>query len=85
MSKTTESPYLAALIAGAIEKRVSRRQFMERTLAAGMTVTAASSLWASKVEAATPKKGGNFRVGVHDGNTTECHKASEPQRKSPHQ
>ncbi len=73
MSKTTESPYLAALIAGAIEKRVSRRQFMERTLAAGMTVTAASSLWASKVEAATPKKGGNFRVGVHDGNTTDTH------------
>ena len=34
-------------------------------------VTAASTLWSTKVSAQTPKKGGTFRVGVHDGNTAD--------------
>ncbi len=50
---------------------LSRRAFMERALAGGMTLTAASALWSGKVEAATPKRGGTFRVGLHDSNTTD--------------
>jgi peptide/nickel transport system substrate-binding protein len=44
---------------------------MEGAIAAGLTVSAASALWSSRVEAAEPKKGGTFRVGMHDGNTTD--------------
>ena len=50
---------------------MDRRQFMERALAAGLTVSAASSLWSRKAQAETPKKGGLFRVGADDGNTTD--------------
>ena len=50
---------------------IDRRRFMEGALATGMTVSAASALWSTKVEAATPKKGGTYRVGMHDGNTTD--------------
>lgn len=52
-------------------KGLSRRQFMERCLATGMTVAAASALYQTEVVAQTPKKGGTYRVGVHDGNTTD--------------
>jgi peptide/nickel transport system substrate-binding protein len=44
---------------------------MEGSLAAGLTVAAATSLWTKDVQAQTPKRGGLFRVGVHDGNTTD--------------
>ena len=73
MPKDTERslpPYLDQLIKQA---NPSRRRFMEGALAFGMTVTAASTLWSEKVEAATPKRGGTFRVGVHDGNTTDTY------------
>jgi len=62
---------LTALTEQATRKAIGRRRFMEGALAAGLTVSAASALWSSKVEAATPKKGGTFRVGMHDGNTTD--------------
>ncbi|MEO1190169.1 MAG: ABC transporter substrate-binding protein [Pseudomonadota bacterium] len=52
-------------------KPLSRRAFMERALAAGMTVSAASLLWSDKVLADTPKRGGLFRVGMDDSNTTD--------------
>jgi peptide/nickel transport system substrate-binding protein len=71
MSDTKKDPQLATLIQNAIGRRVTRRHFMERTLAAGMTVSAASTLWGRQVSAATPKKGGIYRVGMHDGNTTD--------------
>ncbi|MCP3689769.1 MAG: ABC transporter substrate-binding protein, partial [Gammaproteobacteria bacterium] len=44
---------------------------MRFAVAAGMTVPLASGLWSSDVAAATPQKGGKFRVGVHDGNTSD--------------
>lgn len=50
---------------------VSRREFMSYAVAAGFTISAASTLWSEKVAAATPKKGGKFRVGLHDGNTSD--------------
>ena len=48
---------------------VSRRTFMEGALFTGATVAGASALWGSRVWAQTPKRGGTYRVGCHDGNT----------------
>ena len=53
--------------------RLSRREFMRYAVAAGMTVSSASMLWSSGVVAATPNKGGKFRLGSHDGNTSDTH------------
>jgi peptide/nickel transport system substrate-binding protein len=50
---------------------ISRRGFMEGALAMGLTVSAASALWSKTARAATPKKGGHFRLGSDDGNTTD--------------
>ena len=62
---------LAATAEAARKKRLNRRGFMEGALATGATVAAASTLWSTQVAAQTPKKGGTFRVGVHDGNTAD--------------
>jgi len=51
--------------------KLSRRDFMRLSMAAGMSVSAASGLWSSDVLAQTPRKGGKFRLGVHDGNTSD--------------
>ena len=51
--------------------KLDRRDFMRYAVAAGMTVPLASGLWVSDVAASTPKRGGTFRVGVHDMNTSE--------------
>ncbi|MGI9401603.1 MAG: ABC transporter substrate-binding protein, partial [Rhizobiaceae bacterium] len=45
---------------------------MSYSLAAGITATTATGLW-TKTAAAQPKKGGNFRWGLHDGNTGDTH------------
>jgi len=60
-----------ALIAAAVSGRVSRRAFMEGSIAFGVTIPTAMALWSEQVEAATPGKGGLFRVGLDDGNTTD--------------
>ena len=51
-------------------KRISRRNFMQQGLAAGVSVTALSVV-AEKVHAATPKKGGHMRVAKGHGSTTD--------------
>ncbi len=53
--------------------KLGRRDFIRFAVAAGMTVPLASGLWVSDVAASTPKKGGKFRVGVHDMNTSDTH------------
>ncbi|WP_181182211.1 MULTISPECIES: ABC transporter substrate-binding protein [unclassified Mesorhizobium] len=50
---------------------MSRRHFMERMLALGLTIPLASMSWTSQVRASTPKKGGTFRVGLSDSNTAD--------------
>jgi peptide/nickel transport system substrate-binding protein len=52
--------------------RISRREFLYHSTAAGVTASAATGLWASSATAA-PKRGGTFRWGVHDGNTSDTH------------
>ncbi len=53
--------------------RLSRRDFMHYALATGIGASAASGLWTSTVAHATPKTGGTFRWGIHDGNTNDSH------------
>jgi peptide/nickel transport system substrate-binding protein len=60
---------IETLAAGARRGVVTRRRFMEGALFTGATVAGASSLWGTKVLAQTPKRGGTYRVGCHDGNT----------------
>ena len=61
------------LIRDAKAGRLGRRDFMKFSVAAGMSVPLASGLWSSEVAAATPKRGGKFRVGVHDVNTSDTY------------
>ena len=63
--------FKALLTQDAKSGKLGRRDFMRFAVAAGMTVSLASGLWTSEVSAATPQKGGKFRVGVHDGNTSD--------------
>lgn len=71
MDKRETDRIVAEIVEASRKKRLSRRGFMEGALATGIGVTAASTLWSTKVSAQTPKKGGTFRVGVHDGNTAD--------------
>ncbi len=71
MSDKNNEQLIAKLISESKSGKVSRRRFMEGTVAAGVTVAGASSMWSSKVQAATPKRGGTMRVGMHDGNTSD--------------
>jgi len=52
--------------------KISRRSFMNYSMAAGMTASAATGLWGTSAKAA-PTRGGTFRLGAHDGNTGDTH------------
>ncbi len=60
-----------ALVDSAKNKSISRRQFMEGATALGATAAVASSLWANKAAAATPRKGGHLRAALVGGNTID--------------
>jgi len=51
--------------------KIGRRDFMHKAMAAGVTLTAATSMWESSTLGATPKKGGLLRIGVAGGSTTD--------------
>ena len=59
------------IISAGRARKISRRSFMGHACATGLTATAASTLWTSQVAASTPSRGGTFRVGVHDANTSD--------------
>lgn len=71
MSKKTDQQLIDRLAYEARRGKVSRREFMSLTIAAGLTTATATGLWTTEVAAQTPKKGGTFRYGVHDGNTAD--------------
>jgi len=50
--------------------KLSRRDFMQFTMAAGFTLSASATMFASAARAA-PKPGGNFKVGIGHGQTTD--------------
>ena len=51
--------------------KISRREFMGRTAALGVTTALAGTLCSQAVKAATPKKGGKLIVGLGHGSTTD--------------
>ena len=51
--------------------RVSRREFMRRAAALGVATSLASGVLAKAGYAQTPVKGGNLRVGIAGGSTTD--------------
>src|SRR5688572_18788844 len=50
--------------------KLSRRDFMQLAIAAGLTVPAATAMF-SKAVKAEPKKGGQLRIGISHGATTD--------------
>ncbi|MBO6522068.1 MAG: ABC transporter substrate-binding protein [Rhodospirillales bacterium] len=72
MPETSNPELLARLAAEVRLGRLGRREFMSLAIAAGVGTTMASSVWTSNAFAA-PKKGGTFRLGMHDGNTSDTH------------
>ena len=70
---SAEADLIERMAAEARRGRMPRREFMRYAIAAGIAVPTATSLWSTKVAAQTPKRGGTFRIGTHDGNTTDTH------------
>ena len=54
----------------AAKGRVSRRDFVQLALAAGLTATAANAMFVQAVRA-EPKKGGTLKIGIGDGAATD--------------
>ena len=69
--KSNKNPELLYRVTEAARQgRVSRREFISLAAAAGLTAGSATSLWSSTAMA-NPKRGGTFRLGMHDGNTAD--------------
>ncbi len=66
-----EQQVFEEIIRDSCNNRVSRRDFLQYSLSMGVGLAAGSALWTSEVRAATPRRGGTFRVGIHGGNTTD--------------
>jgi len=73
MTDTPNDLLISRMAEEAKKGRLSRRDFMHYATAAGLTASAATGLWTSEVRAQTPKRGGTFRLGMHDGNTSDTH------------
>ena len=72
MTKTENEFLISRLADAARTGEISRRSFMNYSVAAGMTASAAAGLWGRSAQAA-PSRGGTFRLGAHDGNTSDTH------------
>lgn len=62
--------HLRALAIDAAKGRISRRSFMQRTAAMGISAGLAGALVASAARAQEPKKGGTIAVGMQGGEST---------------
>ena len=70
MKPTHDKMTIDRLTKAAGNGSITRRSFMAHALAAGLTVTTATTLWTKSAKAA-PQSGGTFRIGQHDGNATD--------------
>ncbi len=70
--KYKDTEMLEKLGEAAKSGRISRRDFLNYSMAAGVAASAATGLWTTKAKA-QPKQGGTFKVGIHDGNTSDTH------------
>ncbi len=62
---------LEQLKQAALDGRINRRDFVKQSTALGLTVAAAGTLADSVALAEEPRRGGNYRVALDDGNTTD--------------
>jgi len=53
------------------KSKISRRDFVAKTTLMGISAALAPGLLVKRAQAATPKKGGRFRMGMVGGNTTD--------------
>ena len=53
------------------DRRATRRDFMVRASALGLSAAAASSMWSGRALAAEPKRGGHMQCGLNDANTSD--------------
>ena len=65
-----KSRYIADQKAAYAQGRISRRGFITALAAAGVAIPAAMSM-ATRVEAATPSRGGSFKMAMGHGSTTD--------------
>jgi len=72
MTKLHDQMMIDRLADAAREGRISRRSFMNYSMAAGMTASAATGLWGTSAKA-EPKRGGTWRLAQHDGNSSDNH------------
>jgi peptide/nickel transport system substrate-binding protein len=72
MTEKNNPELIARLADEARRGRLSRRAFMQSAAAAGIGATTAAGIWSSEARA-QPKTGGKFRLGTHDGNTSDTH------------
>lgn len=63
--------YLDFLKVSAAMGRISRREFLGRAAAVGVTAAAANTMLAEAVRAAGPQRGGTIRMGLQGGSTTD--------------
>jgi peptide/nickel transport system substrate-binding protein len=68
MSEVQSKLTQAAILAG--KGKVSRREFTQLAIAAGLSVPAATAMFTGAVRA-EPKRGGNLKVGIGHGATTD--------------
>ncbi len=61
---------LSTALRQAIKGRIGRREFLQLAMASGVSLAAADNLLAT-ARAATPKRGGRFRLGVSDSASTD--------------
>lgn len=73
MKNDEANSVLKRIIKAGQQRKINRRHFMQHTTATGLALGAASTLWTTKVSAMTPQRGGTFRVGNHDANTSDTH------------
>ncbi|MCX2725612.1 ABC transporter substrate-binding protein [Roseibium salinum] len=72
MTKSKDTELLNRLEKAARTGGITKRDFIRYSVLAGLTATTATGLWSTKAKA-EPKKGGTFRWGIHDGNTSDSH------------
>ena len=72
MTKVKNQKMMDKLADAARTGSISRRSFMHYSMAAGLTTAGATGLWTNAANAA-PTKGGTFRFGIHDGNSSDTH------------
>ena len=71
MSKTDQHQQLQWLQRNLTNAKITRREFMGRTAALGLTTALASSLAGHAAKAATPKKGGEMTLAMKHGETSD--------------